>query len=156
MPGLAETLLAFGLMLGGHEMGHGLEADRQNVPFKSGLVWHAGTNDKKKLARIANAGLEGQGILSRALLGTKIEKSVRVASALNNLGYALIPGSVTGGVGDVRMIEQTKGKKARQFAQGALVASAISDIVRESNSNIGLGYGQSTSGTPMLILRGRF
>ena len=157
MAGLAETLLALGLVFGGHEMGHGLEADRQNVPFESGLLWQASTSDKKKLARIASAGLESQDIVSGSLSGTGLERSVRLASALNKFGYAVKPGSMqSNGLGDVAMIEQNMGKEARKMAQGALVASAISDFLRKPGGNIGLEYGQSRKGTPMLVLRGRF
>ncbi len=158
MPGLAEILLAAGLTFGGHEMGHELEADRQNVPmsFGSDMVWTADTQDPEKLARIAGAGFEGQEILSGAVMGTKMEKPIRTLSVLNKLGYAFLPGGIGGGTGDVKMIEQSKGKTARKVAQGSLVASAISDLLRKPGSNYGLKYGQSSKGTPMFVLGGRF
>ena len=153
MPGLAETLLALGLVMGGHEMGHNIEADRQNVPFKSGVVWKALTEDKKKLARIANAGFEGQDIVTGALGGTKLERPARLISGLNKIGYALKPGSFTGGTGDVKMIEQNRGKKARQALQGMLLISGMSDIFNTKKS---FGIGQSSKGTPMLTFGGKF
>jgi len=159
MPGLTEILLAASLVMGGHEMGHELEADRQDVPmtWDNKMRWNVDTTDPKKLARIAGAGFEGQDILSGAVMGTKLEKPIRTVSALNKLGYALIPSGIRkGGTGDVRMIEQNMGKKARKVAQGSLVASAISDFLRKPGSNCGLNYGQSNRGTPMLMLQGRF
>lgn len=159
MLGLAEILLASGLVMGGHELNHGFEADRQNVPFESGVIWDASTDDKEKLARIANAGFEGQEIISGAVSDTKIAKSVRLVSALNKLGYALLPGGIQGSTGDVKMIEQNKGKKARQMAQAALSISAIDDILTafgKKKSDRGFRFGQSSTGTPMLAFGGLF
>ncbi len=158
MPGLADILLAAGLMMGGHEIGHDLEADRQDVPmtWNNEMRWNADTTDPEKLARIAGAGFEGQEVISGVMSGTDMEKPVRVLSALNKLGYALIPGGIQGGTGDVKMIEQNMGKTARQVAQGSLMASAISDFLRKPGSNYGLKYGQSGKGTPMFVLGGRF
>lgn len=152
MPGLAEIMLAAGLVMGGHGFNHELEADRQNVPFKSKPPFYAFTLDKKKLARIASAGFEGQEIVSGAVSGTKMEKPVRLVSALNKLGYALLPGGIQGGTGDVRMIEKNKGKKARKMAQGALAVSSIAALMGSDRFR----FGQSSNGTPMLIFRGNF
>ncbi len=160
MPGLAEILLALALTGTSHEMGHQLEADKLGVKrTQDSIIPPRGTlytQDPKKLSRIANAGFEGQDILSGAVLGTKMEKPIRTVSALNKLGYALLRSPVTGGEGDVGMIEKNMGKTARQVAQGSLVASAISDFLRKPGSNYGLEYGQSSRGTPMFMLRGRF
>ena len=137
-------------------MGHGFEADKQNVPMSwdNKMRWTAHTRDPKKLSRIANAGFEGQEIISGAVSGTKMEKNVRLVSALNKLGYALLPGGIQGGTGDVKMIEQNTGKKARQVAQAALTASAISDFYQalaKKKTNHRFSYGQSRNGTPMLM-----
>lgn len=161
MPGLAELLLATGLMLGSHDMNHRLEADRQDLPFSQrGIVGYlSDTSDNKKVSRFANAGFEGQEMLSGAMAGTKMEKPVLIASALNKLGYAIKPGSITGGTGDLKMLEKSKGKMARKVAQGALTVSAISDLLRafgKVEGDSGFKFGQSNSGTPMLVFGGNF
>jgi len=154
MAGLAETLLALGIVFGGHEMGHELEADRQNVPmsFDNKMIANIDTRDPKKLSRIVNAGFEGQDIITGALRGTQYSKPTSLASAINKIGYALVPDSIQGGTGDVRMIEKTKGKTARKAAQVSLFLSALSDMdrVRNPERNWDLGYWQSGQGTPGL------
>jgi len=161
MPGLTDIALALLLTFGGHEMGHQLEADRLNVPmsFDNKMIAIAHTQNPDELSRIANAGIEGQEIISGAVSDTKREKSVRFFSALNKFGYAFIPGGIQGGKGDIRLLEQSKGKKARYVAQGALIISATSDFLiafDKIDGAMGLIYGQSKHGTPMLILRGNF
>ena len=160
MPGLAEIILAAGLVFGGHKLNHEFEADKQNVPFKSGMIWKAQTNDKKKLARIAGAGARGQGTVTKALAGTRLENPALIASALNNFGYAIKPEGIQGAPeGDVRMINNNMGKKARQGAQVALTVSAISDMLKafgKVKSDKGFSFGQSNNGTPMLVFGGSF
>lgn len=44
---------------------------------------------------------------------------------------------------DIKLLEQSRGKKARQVAQFALALSAMSDLLHKSNSKYGLTYAQS-------------
>ena len=160
MAGLNEILLALVLTGGGHEMGHINEADRLGVPvsFKN-MELVAENENPEKSARIANAGIVSQDIMSQASKGSRLEKPTHIISALNKLGYALMPGGIQGGMGDLRLLEKSKGKKARQFAQGALTVSAISDMLRafgKVKSDKGFSFGQSNNGTPMLVFGGSF
>jgi hypothetical protein len=161
MSELSDILLAASLVIGGHEMNHKLEADKQDMPFSQrGITGYLpDTSNKKKVSRFANAGFEGQDVITRILKKSKLKRPAHAASGLNKLGYVLIPGSITGGDGDLRMLEKSKGKKARKVAQGALTISAISDLYKafgKENKNGGFLFGQSSEGTPMLILTGEF
>ena len=167
MSELLKFLLAAGLTLGGHEVNHVLEADRQEVQgsFKkeTGAVLPVfmidSSSTPEQRSRIHNAGFEGQEIMTGATSDTGIGKPVRIASALNKLGYALMPGGIQGVSGDVDMLGKSKGKSARKVAQGALTASAISDLLKafgKTKGDSGLKFGQSSTGTPMLMYGGRF
>ena len=165
MDALVEILAALGPALAlvgvGHEMGHVNEADRLNTPisFDSKMRWDARAKSKSDLASISNAGLVMQGKVTKATEGSGIDKYAKIVSAINNIGYALKPSGIMGGTGDVKMIEQTKGKKARQTAQAALIASGISDLYQalgKKKSNHSLSYGQSSDGTPMAIYGRKF
>ena len=158
----AEIMMALGLVMGGHEMGHSNEADRLGVPisFDDNIVWKANTTNQKKLSRIANSGFEMQDKLPKATKGSSIDKPAKIISALNKLGYVIKPSGMTSGaVGDVRMIEKHKGKKARKVAQGALTISALDDILTafgKKKSDKGFKFMQSPDGTPMLGFGGSF
>ena len=161
MPGLAELFFAFFLVIGGHEINHDLMADRENIPFSQRGVtgYLPDTSDDKKVLLFASAGFEGQEIVTGALEETKLKRSTHLVSGFNKIGYALIPNSITGGIGDVQRIEQHGGEKARKMAQGALAVSAISDLLTAFDIVEGdtrFIYGQSSNGTPMLIFAGRF
>ena len=154
MPGLAETLLALSLVFGSHELGHELAADRLNVPlsFNNRMLYTPHTNNPEKLSRIANAGLAGQETLSRVASDTKMGKSIRLVSTLNKLGYALLPNGIQGGKGDLRLLEENRGKKARRVAQSALLASAAAHLLGSDK----LRFSQTSRGTPMLVFSKRF
>ena len=158
---LIEVLFTIFLVMGGHEVNHDLMADEQNLSFSQrGITGYIpDTNDDEKVLLFASAGFEGQEIVTGALGGTKLEHSALLISGFNKAGYALIPNSITGGIGDVQRIEQRGGKKARQMAQGALVVSVVSDLliafyIVEGDTRF--IYGQSSNGTPMLVFAGRF
>ena len=127
-------------------MGHQVEADRLNQPLNwQGTHWTTPASGDD-LAKISGAGFEMQDTINQATDNSVMGD----INALHKLSY------VAKDRGDLRSIEKSMGKKARQVAQGSLVASAISDFLRKPGSNYGLNYGQSSRGTPMLMLQGRF
>ncbi len=146
MAGLNEILLALALTGGGHEMGHQVEADKLNQPMDWQETNWTTPASGEDLARISGAGFEMQDTLNQAT-GSSVMGKI---NALHKLSYAALDR------GDLSSIEKSKGKTARKVAQGSLVASAISDLLRKPGSNYGLKYGQSSKGTPMFVLGGRF
>lgn len=145
-----DALLAALLTLGGHESGHEVEADRQNVPmgWDNGLYF-ARTDDPGKLARIGGAGFRAGDGMTNALAGTRYERPARVVNALNKIGYAAFPESLQGGEGDAAMINRTKGNNA---GQAALTVSALADLYKayRPDQRWDLNYWQGEEGTPGL------
>jgi hypothetical protein len=149
MPGLRELLLASVLTAGGHEMGHQVEADRLNQPIVwNGSQWASSANGDN-LAKISGAGFRMQDALSRAS-GNPTQSAV---NALHKVSY------LTRDRGDLATLQKSKGKKAADMAKGALAVSAISDLLRsfgKVRNNRGFKFGQSDTGTPMLVYGGNF
>lgn len=159
---LYAIVLSVFLVAGSHEVNHDLMADSLNVDmtFNGEMVWRAETSNPTQDALLANAGFEGQDIIAHATKGTMIQKPVLIVSALNKIGYAIYPDSIKSSIrGDVHLIKLSKGKEAMHVAQSALLLSALSDMLiayDKIDGNMYLTYGQSSTGTPMIVLNGRF
>ena len=123
-------------------MGHQIEADRLNedINFSGTRFTTPATGDN--LARIAGAGFKMQDIINLA----RNNKTQKAVNALHKMSY------LAKGRGDLKSIEQSKGKKARKMAQGALLVSSIADLMGSDKFR----FGQSSNGTPMLVFRGEF
>ena len=142
MPGLNEILLALMLTGGGHEMGHQVEADRLDEALDfNGTQWTTPANGDN-LAKISGAGFAMQDKIGDA----RDDKTQNVVNGLHKLSYVLTDR------GDLKSIGKTKGKTAKKVAKVALAVSAIDDIFGDSR----FGFGQSSTGTPMLTFGGKF
>jgi hypothetical protein len=162
---MGEFLLAFLLMIAGHELGHDLEASAQRVPIKwrlqsTGVVWTAMTGCPDKSSRIAGSGFRAQDTLARLAGGHQLEKKLRLASAVNKAAYLLVPDGIhradPGAVasGDLSALQQYKPGAGPYF----LAASALSDLYKayHPGSAWDLGFWQADTGTPGLMLNIRF
>ncbi len=151
---MKELVLAVLLVFGGHEVNHDLMADRLDVPisWNEDMKWTVYTQDPRELALIGGAGFRGQAIVAESVRGTSIEKPVRWISAFNELGYAIKPNGISGGEGDVQLIQRSIGKKAGQVARVSLTVSAMSNLFGDNQFR----FGQSNNGTPMLVFRRQF
>jgi hypothetical protein len=158
---MSEILLAFLLMIAGHELGHDLEASTQRVPIKwrlqsTGVVWTAMTNCPDKSSLIAGSGFRAQDTMARLASGSQLEKSLRLVSAANKAAYILIPDSIHRpspkalAYGDLRALQQYKPGAGPYF----LAASALSDLYKayRPDSTWDLGFWQADNGTPGLVL----
>jgi hypothetical protein len=142
-------------MLGVHELGHLIEADYSGVPVEwSGGKLVAYTDDREKLARLAGAGLVFQNLLggmgSFLPVESGLARSIRVASALNRLGYVAFPESILGDGGDVNTMDDTK--RGGDFLKGALAISALADLYKafKPDDRWDINFWQSPTGTPGL------
>jgi len=80
---MEEYIFAFMLMLGSHEMGHQVAADRLNVDMTwYGIEWVADC-DEGRAELISAAGFEGQDIMGYALQNPKYSK----ISGIHKLKY---------------------------------------------------------------------
>jgi hypothetical protein len=150
MNDIASALLAIPLLYGGHEAGHEIEADRLQVPMHwEDKTWYAGTDDKKKLAKIAGAGFRGQDQINKAFEGTSIAQALRGISAANKIGYIINPDSGTSKTGDLRTLDKALGKNSARLG---LAASSIYDLLRASGEdpNYSVDFWQSMDGAPGL------
>lgn len=154
---LEGTTHVFGflLMFGVHELGHVLEAGNSGTPIR----WADGkllayTNDQEKLSRIAGAGLIYQNLLGGPYSFLPVEsglaRSIRVASALNRLGYIAFPKSLLGDAGDVDSLE--KRGRGGDILKGSLVISALVDLYKayKPDDSWDINFWQSSSGVPGL------
>jgi hypothetical protein len=163
---IAKLMAALALTLGAHTGGHVQEADGLRVPgdvhFTGPLAseqWY--TSDPDEQARIANAGFEGQSVLGNIAQDTQMEQPVDLANSLYKLAYLSNVGSVLGNnntQADMNLLKNTFDKTTKHVAQGALLASALSDLWRSQHPDTpwSLGYGQSSTGAPMLNFRVRW
>jgi hypothetical protein len=154
--GQTTPVLGLFLMLGVHELGHMIEADYSRVQLDwRGGVLIAHTENREKLARLAGAGLVFQNFLggmdSFLPVESGLARSVRVASALNRLGYVAFPESLLKDGGDVKTLDNTG--RGGDFLKGALVISALADLYKALNPDDrwDLNFWQSSKGTPGLL-----
>lgn len=158
LSGMGQTTPVVGLflMLGVHELGHMIEADYSGVRLDwSGGVLIAHTNDNEKMSRLAGAGLVFQNFLggmdSFLPVESGLARSIRIASALNRLGYVAFPQSLLGDGGDVKTLDDTG--RGGDFLRGALVISALADFYKAYNPDDrwDLNFWQSSKGAPGLL-----
>ena len=153
MPKLIDIISPL-LMFGSHELGHITEADKLGVErTQESIIPLKGTissQDPIKKSRIFNAGFEMQDLLRKAINN----KNYNIASALNKAGYALLRNSS----GDIQQFGEVKGKQDENTLRAILLATALSDLrkAKHPEQKYNLGFGQSSKGTPMLMLNGRF
>ena len=163
MPSLASLLAALPLVMGAHEGSHQAEADNQGVQMKWNKVqgeflplWEAlDKGDKDRLARIANAGLIGQQDFVDRLPEGDLKTATLFVSALNKIGYGLLPGGMRAsdiGSGDIGTLNRVKGQN---MAPVALGLSGLTDLYRVKNPGTkwSLDFAQTQDGTPGLMYR---
>lgn len=142
MPEIPDIALALLLTGGSHEMGHQTEADRLNEDINFNGTRFTTPATGNNLAKISGAGFRMQDIINLA----RNNKTQRTFNALHKMSY------LAKGRGDLKSIEKSQGKKARDVAKGALFVSSIADLMGSDRFR----FGQSSEGTPMLILTGEF
>lgn len=162
MPSLLSSLLmATPLVIGAHEGSHQAEADSQGVQMRWNKVqgeflplWEAmDKGDKDRLARIANSGLIGQQEFVGRLPDGNLKKAALFVSALNKIGYGLMPGGAgASSEGDMGTLNRAKGQN---MAPVALGLSGLADLYRAKNPDTkwSLDFAQTQNGTPGLMYR---
>lgn len=160
---MLEYLFAYALVFAGHEIGHEVEAGRQNVPLswhteKTGLTWTTANATEEKLAMIGGAGFRAQDTVAKYAAGYGIEKEIRLASAFSKISYLLAPQSIHKYeddvvAGDLAQIEQVT-PNARYF----VLASGLADIYKayRPNDNWNINYYQFVGGGSGLVFTMKF
>lgn len=159
---ILPLLLSLGAVSGAHTMGHVSQGDRYGVDMNINLgnlseIWDRHDISPERAARIHSAGFEAQDRVARMA----DNKPMYVANALYKLGYLAGAPKVFGAKtkGDLALLGKVKGDTAKKVAQGALTVSAISDLLKafgKWKGDSGFHFGQSDTGTPMLMYGGRF
>jgi len=155
---LAKLIAAYALTSGLHTAGHFNAANQNGENMRlDGLAETYVPRNEVNRARLSGSGFKIQDDINGALSDTDLARQSNLANVLYKSAYLLnLPKTLSGNnlVDDFDGIDKSKGKN---YAREMLALSALSDLYRAYNpGSTRLSFDQSPSGTPLLMLEGKW
>jgi hypothetical protein len=154
---MLEFLLAAALMMGAHEGSHfNTSDDAGAVTNWEGSIVRIYANNPRKYAYVAGAGIRGQDRIGNAVEATGIGREMRLVSAINKIGYVILPKGLWGNSnsGDVYTMQRYHGGPVR----GMIAVSAAFDLykVMVPDRRWSMEFWQARTGAPGLLFTYRY